>query len=197
MNRPLDVLIQALARLPGLGRRSAERAALALVLREPLARELSAALKSASERLCCCSLCGGLTERTENPCKLCSDPLRDVRLLCVVESPGDIRAIERSGAFRGRYHCLMGRISPARRSGPADVRLRELVERVDREEISEAILALSTDMEGDASAAMIAEMLRDRGVRVTRLAHGLPADSGVGYSDPVTLRRALSGRQSA
>ncbi len=192
---PVDNLIRALAKLPGLGRRSAERAALAL-LRKPelLLDTLTAALQEARATVCCCTVCGGFTSREQNPCGLCTDVSRDGTLLCVVEEPSDIFAIERSGGYRGRYHALMGKLSPARQTGPADLRLRALAARVGRGGVTEVLLALSTDMEGDATAGYIGELLRPLGVRVTRLAFGLPADSGVGYSDPLTLKRAISGR---
>jgi len=192
---PVDNLIRALAKLPGLGRRSAERAALAL-LRKPelLLDALTAALQEARATVCCCSVCGGFTSREQNPCALCADTSRDGAVLCVVEEPSDIFAIERSGGYRGRYHALMGKLSPARQTGPADLRLRALAERVGRGGVTEVLLALSTDMEGDATAGYIGELLRPLGVRVTRLAFGLPADSGVGYSDLLTLKRAITGR---
>ena len=199
METPLDSLIRVLSRLPGLGRRSAERAALALVRRpEGLMQELQAALEHARATVCCCGVCGGFTVREANPCPLCTDLRRDASLLCVVEEPGDILAIERAGVFSGRYHALHGKVSAARATGPGDLRLQALVERVAREPVAEVILALSTDLEGDATAAYVRELLRGgKPIRVTRLAFGLPVDSGVGYSDPLTLKRALGGRQEA
>jgi recombination protein RecR len=191
----LDELVRALARLPGLGRRSAERAALALVRRpDELLSDLVQALQQARATVRCCDRCGGFTYVDANPCRTCSDPDRDDTLLCVVEEPADILAIERSGGFRGRYHALLGKLSPARQTGPRDLRLQALVDRVAEGQIKEVLLALSTDMEGDATAHFLAEMLQPRGVRVTRLAFGLPAGSGVGYSDPLTLKRAIGGR---
>ncbi len=192
----LDSLIRALARLPGLGRRSAERAALALVRRpEPLLDDLVLALQQARQNVRCCERCGAFTTVDANPCALCTDASRDDALLCVVEEPGDILSIERSGGYQGRYHALMGKLSPAKQTGPAELRLQALAARVAAGgQVREVLLALSTDMEGDATADFIAEMLRPRGVRVTRLAFGLPADSGVGYSDALTLKRAIGGR---
>ena len=192
---PLDSLIRALSRLPGLGRRSAERAALALVRKpETLLDDLVLALQQARQQVRCCERCGAFTTIDANPCSLCTDATRDNALLCVVEDPGDILSIERSGGFKGRYHALMGKISPAKQTGPAELRLQALSVRVAEGQVREVLLALSTDMEGDATAGFIAEMLRLRGVRVTRLAFGLPADSGVGYSDALTLKRAIGGR---
>ena len=197
MHDAFDHLARTLARLPGLGRRSAERAALALVRRpDGLLDALAEALRNARENVRLCSLCGALTTAGHDPCRLCSDPARDATQLCVVEEPGDILAIERSGAFRGRYHALLGKLSPARATGPADLRLRELAVRAKDGGFREVILAISTDVEGDATAAYVAELLRDSGLSVTRLAFGLPADSGVGYSDPLTLKRAIGGRQT-
>lgn len=193
--RPIDELEKALSRLPGLGRRSAARAALALV-REPvrLMEPLVAALRDAGANVRCCSRCGAFTTIDRDPCDYCSDPTRDGSSICVVEEPADIVSIESAGAFKGRYHSLGGKLSPSRRLGPEKLRLRELGERVRTEGITEVLLALSTDMEGDATAGYIAELLRGSGAKVTRLAFGLPVDSGIAYSDPLTLRRAIANR---
>lgn len=192
----VDQLIQALSKLPGLGQRSAERAALALIRKpEALADPLVEAIRTARESICCCPVCGGFTTRDRTPCALCSDPLREGAILCVVEEPSDILAIENSGGYNGRYHALMGRLSPARRTGPAMLRIEALIKRVTDGGFREVLLALSTDMEGDMTAGYISERLQPTGVRVTRLAFGLPADSGVGYSDALTLKRAIRGRQ--
>ncbi len=192
----VDNLIHALARLPGLGRRSAERAALALMRKPDLILDpLLVALREAREAVCCCPVCGGFTSKDAIPCRLCSDVLRDASFLCVVEEPADIIQIEKSGGFAGRYHALMGKLSPARQTGVAELRLNALATRVAEGSIKEVVLALSTDMEGDLTSGYICEMLKPYPVRVTRLAFGLPADSGVGYSDPLTLKRALKGRQ--
>jgi len=195
MIQPVDNLIRVLSKLPGLGRRSAERAALALVKKpELLADPLIQALQDVRESIECCRVCGGLTMIGDQPCRLCSDATRRDDLLCVVEEPADIFAIERAGIFRGKYHALLGKLSPARQSSPASLRLKELAQRISEGCIKEVILALSTDMEGDSTAAYIGEMLKASEVRVTRLAYGLPADSGIGYSDPITLKRAIKGR---
>ncbi len=192
---PIEDLEKSLARLPGLGRRSAARAALALV-REParLLEPLLASLSAARERVRCCSRCGAFTTVDRNPCDVCTDATRDGSVVCVVEEPADIVTIESSGAFKGRYHALGGKLSPARRMGPERLRFAELVDRVVREGFSEVLLALSTDMEGDATAGYAAEILKGTGVAVTRLAFGLPADSGIAYSDPLTLKRAIVHR---
>ena len=192
---PVQELEKCLAKLPGLGRRSAARAALALV-REPgrLLEPLEAALRDARANVRCCSKCGAFTVVGRDPCDFCTDATRDANILCVVEEAADIVPIEASGAFRGRYHALGGKLSPARRMGPEKLRLGELVERVKSENVGEVLLAVSTDMEGDATAGYVAELLRDLGVKVTRLAFGLPADSGIAYSDALTLRRAINNR---
>lgn len=196
MLAPVDELEKCLSRLPGLGRRSASRAALALVReKERLLKPLVSALAVAADAVCCCSRCGAFTTRDADPCAFCTDAARDGALLCVVEEPADILPLESSGAFRGRYHALGGKLSPARRLGPEKLRLAALQDRVVREGVREVLLALSTDMDGDATAGYIAELLRGSGARVSRLAFGLPADSGIAYSDPLTLRRAIRGRQ--
>lgn len=193
---PIDELEKALGKLPGFGRRSASRAALALV-REPgrLLMPLIAALKTAAEEVECCAKCGAFTTKGFSPCKLCTDTGRDSHILCVVEEPSDIVSLEASGAFRGRYHALGGKLAPSRHFGPDKLRLGALVERVKTEGFTEVLLALSTDMEGDATAGYIAELLSGSPVKVTRLAFGLPADSGIAYSDPLTLKRAIVGRR--
>ena len=200
MLAPLETLVRNLSHLPGLGRRSAGRAALALV-REPerLLDPRVLALREARAEIVCCSRCGAFTVRSENPCAYCTDATRDGASVCVVEEPADIQTIESSGAFRGRYHVLGGKLSPVRHLGPERLRIAELKDRIAREGFKEILLALSTDMEGDATAGYLAECLRawpsdEAPVRVTRLAFGLPADSGVAYSDPLTLRRAIVHR---
>lgn len=192
----LDNLIHALAKLPGFGRRSSERAALALVRRpEALLDTLMLALQEAREQICTCSKCGGFTEHEADPCPLCTRADRDDRLLCVVEDPADIYTLEAAGAFRGRYHALMGKLSPGKQIGVSELRITALVHRIRQEGIQEVLLALSTDLEGDATANYIAEKVKDCNVRLTRLAFGLPCGSGVSYADPLTLRRAIAGRQ--
>lgn len=198
MQNPLENLERALARLPGLGRRSAERAALALV-RQPslLADPLVEAIAEARANVVCCSVCGGFTLREENPCRRCTDPKRDATLLCVVEEPGDIAAIERTGVFNGLYHALHGKVSASRGTGPGDLRIASLSSRLASGEFKEIVLATGTDLDGDATAEFLSELVKSAApsASVTRLAYGLPVDSGIAYSDPVTLKRALSGRR--
>ena len=192
----LDKLTACLSRLPGVGRRSAERMASRLARnRSNLCAELADALRDVAATVRCCSRCGSLTPATEDPCRLCTDTRRDGSMLCVVEDPSDITAIEQSGGYRGRYHALMGKMSPMQGDGPGDLRIQALLARVRDEGIEEVVLALNTDVESDATASFVGALLHKDGKKVTRLAYGLPAGSGIKYSDPVTLSRAMRGRQ--
>jgi recombination protein RecR len=191
---PLLALIAALSRLPGIGPRSAERLGLHLVQTDPaLVAQLARALVDARERIRTCDECGALTE--VNPCNLCTDPGRDASLLCVVERATDILVLEKAGTFRGRYHVLGGRLSPVNGVGPEDLRLEELAQRLARGAAKELVLALGTDVEGDATAHYLAERFGSPTVSVTRLAAGLPAGSGLDFADELTLSRALEGRR--
>lgn len=196
MPEALDHLILTLGRLPGIGRRSAERIALAL-LRDPAGSgaELLAALQNAVQSLVPCRQCGNITMRTQDPCGICTDPRRESGVLCVVEEPSDILMMERTGAFKGRYHALMGRLSPMRGEGVRNIRVDALVERVRKEGIKEIILALNSDVEGDATASYLVDVLASLNARVTRLARGIPSGSGLAYTDAVTLARAIEHRQ--
>ncbi len=189
---PFRVLVRELRRLPGVGPRSAERMALWLLGDVERTGSLSEALAGAAGGLCHCAECGFFS--VEERCVICADGARE-RLLCVVERATDILPIERSGAFHGRYHALGGRLSPLEHVGPEDLRLEELFARLDREEFGEVILALSTDVEGEATANYLAEILAPRGVRVSRLAQGMPAGGGLEHADELTLARALAGRR--
>jgi len=190
----IQSLQHELGRLPGIGPRSAERIALFLIRSEPaVARQLAEAMLAARERVQSCRICGALTE--SQPCPLCTDPRRDAALLCVVEQPLDILTLEKSRAFAGRYHVLGGVLSPLAGIGPEDLRVAQLEERLGIEPIREVVVALGTSVEGDATAHYLAQRLGSREVRVTRIAHGLPAGSGLEYADEVTLSRALEGRR--
>ncbi len=189
---PFRVLVRELRRLPGVGPRSAERMALWLLGDPERTGSLSEALGGAGGALRHCEDCGFFS--VEERCVICADGGRE-RLLCVVERATDILPIERSGAFHGRYHALGGRLSPLEHVGPEDLRLGELFARLDREEFGEVILALSTDVEGEATANYLAEILAPRGVRVSRLAQGMPAGGGLEHADELTLARALAGRR--
>ncbi len=191
---PIAALIGALSRLPGVGPRSAERLALYLVQADAdEVRHLAQAMVIARERVGFCSTCGALTE--SSPCPTCADPRRQPSLVCVVERPVDIFSIEKSGTFHGKYHVLGGKISPTNGVGAEDLRIAELELRLNREPISEVVLALGTDVEGDATSYYLAKRLSRPGLKVTRLAHGLPAGTGLEFADEITLSRALEGRR--
>jgi len=193
----LDRITVALGKLPGIGRRSAERMAYRLA-GDPdgVMRELVQALQEAQENVRLCNLCGSITTVTELPCRLCTHPSRDGLMVCVVQDPSDIVAIERTGAYKGRYHALMGIISPMHGEGPGEIRLQALLKRLDTEGFQEVIMALGMDAESEATASYIAEVLRPRKLRITHLATGIPVGSGIGYSDTLTLARAMKGRQN-
>lgn len=191
---PILALIGALNKLPGIGPRSAERLALHLVQSDTgTVRELAQALVHAHERIRNCPNCGALTEQV--PCALCADPRREASLVCVVERPVDIISLEKSGTYRGKYHVLGGRISPLDGVEPEDLRIAELEQRLANEPIQEIILALATDVEGDATGYYLAKRLAGKGVKITRLAHGLPAGSGLEFADELTLSRAIEDRR--
>ena len=193
---PLDKLTTLLGRLPGVGRRSAERMALKLARdSRGLVRDLIGALQEVDAKVCACSLCGGVTLKVQDPCSLCKDPKRDSHIICVVEDPGDILLMERTAQFRGRYHALMGKISPMKGEGLQDLRIDSLLKRIDEEKVEEVILALNSDVESDATSAFLQHALSGRKIKVSRLAFGIPAGSEIAYSDPVTLSRALQNRQ--
>jgi recombination protein RecR len=192
---PLNELLSALSALPGIGPRSAERLALHLVQTDADAvRQLAQALLTARERIRPCPTCGSLTE--EVPCAICTDPRRDPSLVCVVERATDVISLEKCGSFRGRFHVLGGKISPLNGVGPEDLRIAQLEQRLQEEPIAEVILALGTDVEGDATGHYLAKRLAPRNLKVTRLAHGLPVGSGLEFADELTLTRALEGRRS-
>ena len=187
-------LVGEFSRLPGIGPKTASRLTYYL-LRAPLeqVRSLGEAILDLRERITFCSRCFNITE--SDPCPVCSDPNRDQRLICVVEEPLDVLAIERTGEYRGLYHVLHGAISPVEGIGPEDLRIRELVQRVDKEAVTEVILATNPSLEGEATAMYIKRQLLPFNVRVTRLARGLPVGGDLEYADAITLARALEGRQ--
>lgn len=192
---PIAELIAALTKLPGIGPRSAERLALHLVQTDARAvHELADALVAARDRVQACTCCGALTET--QPCRWCADATRDASLLCVVERPADILLFDKAGGYRGRFHVLGGKLSPLGGVEPEDLQIAGLEARLASEPIREVILALPTDVEGDATSSYLARRLAPRGLRVTRLAHGLPAGSTLEFADELTLSRALEGRQT-
>jgi recombination protein RecR len=191
---PVARLIEALQRLPGIGPKTAQRLTFFL-LKRPAdeVRELSAALVGVKERIVSCRVCFNITD--EDPCRLCADPARDASVLCVVEEPNDMLAMERTGEYRGRYHVLLGALSPLEGIGPEDLKVRELLARLDAGGIAEVILATNPNVEGEATALYLAKLLRPLGVRVTRIARGLPVGGDLEYADQVTLSKALEGRR--
>jgi recombination protein RecR len=191
---PIAALIAALTHLPGIGRRSAERIALHLVQAEAgESKQLAEAVLKARETIHFCTTCGALTEKS--PCSLCDDPRRDGLLLCLVERAVDVLSIEKSGTFHGKFHVLGGRISPLDGVGPDDLRIAQLEQRLKSEPIREIVIALGTDVEGDATSNYLARRLAKPGLKITRIAHGLPAGTGLEYADELTLSRALEGRR--
>ena len=191
---PVSALVAALGRLPGIGPRSAERLALYLVQSEAgQVKQLAQALLDAREKIQLCDTCGALTE--SQPCALCTDDRRDATILCVVETAVDVINVDKSGAFNGRFHVLGGKISPLNGVEPEDLRIAELDQRVEQGGVGEIIIALGTDVEGDATSNYLAQRLTAKGAKVTRIAHGLPAGSGLEFVDELTLSHALEGRR--
>jgi len=192
----IERLVSCLNKLPGIGRRSAERIAFELAgRRDNLLRELAAALDETGRNTAVCSKCGGLTGADANPCLLCADPARNSSLLCIVETPMDLMLVEKSGSYSGRYHVLGGKISPMRGQGPGQLRISSLRQRIVSDGIKEIIIALNSDVESDATAAMLKDILSDLDVNISRPAMGLPAGSGIAYVDHLTLNKALQNRQ--
>ncbi len=193
---PIQDLIGALERLPGVGPKTASRLAFFL-LKAPqdLVEQLSGALINLKSATGSCKLCSSITLAGQEHCEICSDPTRKDGTICVVEEPLDVLALERTGGFHGRYHVLQGVLSPIEGIGPDDLTVRDLIERVKAGEATEIILATNPSMEGDATALYLRQQLIPLGVRVTRLARGLPVGGDLEYADQNTLLRALAGRQ--
>lgn len=192
---PVERLIEALQRLPGIGPKTAQRLTFFL-LKRPAdeVRELAESLVAVKDRIVYCRTCFNVTDR--DPCRICADPRRDDSLLCVVEEPNDLMAMERTGEYRGRYHVLLGALSPLDGIGPEDIKVRELLARLDGGGgATEVILATNPNVEGEATALYLAKLLRPLGVRVTRIARGLPVGGDLEYADQVTLSKALEGRR--
>ncbi len=193
---PVKELIAGLRRLPGIGPRSAERIAVWL-LQSPRADPgaLADALREARDAVVRCPVCGFFA--TREGCGICDDPRRDTGLLCVVEQATDVLPLERSGVFRGHYHCLGGKLSPLDRVSPEDLHIPALLRRLEAlPEGTEVVLALGSDVEGEATANYLADLLRGRNLRLTRIAQGLPAGGGLEHADELTLMRAMQGRRS-
>jgi recombination protein RecR len=188
-------LIDELGRLPGVGPKSAQRIAFHLLAADPVdVRRLAHVLVEVKERVRFCSVCGNVAE--EDTCRICRDPRRDPAVLCVVEEPKDVVAIERTREYRGRYHILGGAISPIDGIGPDELRIRELLPRLADGTVLEVILATDPNLEGEATATYLTRLLRPMGLRVSRLASGLPVGGDLEYADEVTLGRAFEGRRS-
>ncbi len=187
-------LINELTKLPGIGEKTAQRLTFFL-LKAPESdiRELSKALVDVKEHVRYCSVCGNITEH--DPCAICSSRKRNRQIICVVEEPNDLFAIERTKEFNGLYHVLMGTLSPLDGIGPEDIRIKELLVRLQQEPCEEVIIATNPNVEGEATAMYLAKLLRPLGVKVTRIAHGIPVGGDLEYADELTMTRALEGRR--
>jgi recombination protein RecR len=191
---PVQTLIDELGRLPGIGPKSAQRIAFHLLkLPAEDAARLARAIEEAKAKVTFCTRCYNVSEGSE--CGICSDPRRDATVICVVEEPRDIVAVEKTGEFKGRYHVLQGAISPIEGIGPEQLRVKELLIRLEPEGVTEVILATNPNIEGEATAMYLARLLKPLGYRVTRIASGLPVGGDLEYADEVTLGRALEGRR--
>lgn len=191
---PLAKLIEQFRGLPGIGAKTAVRLSYhVLEMDKDRARNLAQAILEAKEKIGYCQTCFDLTET--DPCRICRSPERDVKQICVVEEPRDVAAMERTREFKGRYHVLHGHLSPLEGIGPNNLKLKELLERIQRDQVTEVIMATNPDVEGEATAMYAAKLLKPLGVVVTRIAHGLPVGGDLEYADEVTLSKALENRR--
>ena len=194
MSGPLETLTKALKRLPGVGEKTAARYAYYILnANRDEVQDLVSSIRKVREKLRLCSTCFNLTD--VDPCTICSDPRRDAGRICVVESPLDLMAVEKASHFKGVYHVLHGVLSPLDAIGPDEIRLRDLIDRVEKGELSEVILALNPTVEGEATAAYIGDRLKKMGISVSRIAYGIPVGGSLEYADPLTLTRALQNRR--
>jgi recombination protein RecR len=192
--KPIDHLIEALTRLPGIGKKTASRLAFHILRSSSSeAQELARAILDVKEKIRLCSTCFNLTD--EDPCRICQDERRSTEILCVVEGPNDLIAIENTGTFNGRYHVLHGTISPLEGIGPDDLKIKELLGRLQKERISEVIFATNPTVEGGATVLYLTDLIKPLGIKVTRIAYGIPMGSEIEYSDGMTLSKALEGRR--
>jgi recombination protein RecR len=192
--KPIDHLIDALSKLPGIGKKTASRLAFHILRSSPSeAQELARAISDVKEKIRLCSICFNLTD--EDPCRICQDERRSREVLCVVEGPNDLIAIENTGVFNGRYHVLHGTISPLEGVGPDNLKIKELMQRLQKEKISEVILATNPTVEGGATALYLTDLIKPLTTKVTRIAYGIPMGSEIEYSDGMTLSKALEGRR--
>ena len=191
---PIQRLINQLSKLPTIGQKSAQRLAYHIIgLPQEQVRELAVAIFDAKKLVHFCPICGNYTDT--DPCWLCADDNRDKQTLCVVKDPRDVAALERMRDYAGQYHVLHGVISPMDGVGPEDIRIRELMARLGTEPIEELILATNPDLEGEATAAYISRLVKPMGIRVTRIAHGVPVGGDLEYTDEITLLKAFEGRR--
>jgi len=193
-SKSLERLISALHRLPGIGPKSAQRLAF-YILRSPReeANELAEAITAAKEKMKSCSICGNITD--SDPCYICEDTTRDRTTICVVEQPQDIFAFEKTGQYKGTYHVLMGALSPLDGIGPNDLKIKELIGRTEKRDVKEVIIATNPNVEGEATATYLSRLIKPLGIKVTRLAQGVPIGGDLEYADEVTLAKALEGRR--
>lgn len=192
--KPLAKLIGELAKLPGIGYKTAQRLAFHILsLEDNEAGELALAITDAKREMKYCSVCGNLTD--QDPCVICSDPSRNTDVICVVESPKDVAAMERIREFDGLYHVLHGVISPMDGIGPDDINLKSPITRLQQNDVKELIIATNPNIEGEATAMYIARLIKPAGIKVTRIAHGLPVGGDLEYADEVTLLKAMEGRR--
>jgi recombination protein RecR len=192
--KPIDHLIEALSKLPGIGKKTASRLAFHILRSNSSeAQELARAILDVKDKIRLCSTCFNLTD--EIPCRICQDERRSREVLCVVEGPNDLIATETTGVFNGRYHVLHGALSPLEGVGPDNLKIKELMERLQREKISEVILANNPTVEGGATSLYLTDLIKSLKIKVTRIAYGIPMGSEIEYSDGVTLSKALEGRR--
>ncbi len=192
--KPLNRLINELAKLPGIGGKTAQRLAFHILsMDDKAAMELADAISDAKRSMTYCSICGNLTDT--DPCAICADESRDKSVICVVESPRDVVAMEKIREYRGYYHVLHGAISPMDGIGPDDINLKSLIVRLQDEDVKELIIATNPNIEGEATAMYIARLIKPSGIKVTRIAHGIPVGGDLEYADEVTLLKAMEGRR--
>ncbi|OGQ03488.1 MAG: recombination protein RecR [Deltaproteobacteria bacterium RBG_19FT_COMBO_46_12] len=192
--KPIDHLIEALSKLPGIGKKTASRLAFYILRSSPSeAQELAKAISDVKEKIRLCSICFNLTD--EDPCRICQDERRSQEVLCVVEGPNDLIAIENTSVFNGTYHVLHGAISPLEGVGPDSLKIKELMERLQKEKFCEVILATNPTVEGGATALYLTDLIKSLNIKVTRIAYGIPMGSEIEYSDGMTLSKALEGRR--
>ena len=192
--KPLNRLINELSKLPGICGKTAQRLAFHILsMDDKEAMDLAEAIKSAKESMTYCSVCGNLTD--EDPCSICSDENRDKSVICIVESPKDVVAMEKIREYHGYYHVLHGAISPMDGIGPDDINLKSLIVRLQDEAVKEIIIATNPNIEGEATAMYIARLIKPSGIKVSRIAHGIPVGGDLEYADEVTLLKAMEGRR--